>query len=167
MIMLILLGLLSIWIFTSYAYIILPNIIPTHFEMNGKPNEYGNKSSLFILALALSIGPIIFLLVTKYRFTLINKYPYLLNLPAFFVYLTKLKNKKRSIWFNKYFEILLCFGAALTFSLLLMDVGIIIGEINERVSIWFMLSSITLVLLPIIPFLLYLRKLSIEVGIKK
>ena len=45
----------------------LPNIVPTHFDMDGKPNDYSEKSTLIFLTVlfsALSFGS--FLLITNF-----------------------------------------------------------------------------------------------------
>ncbi len=40
---LLILGLIGIWIIGIYAYLTLPNIIPTHFGISGKPDSYEKR----------------------------------------------------------------------------------------------------------------------------
>lgn len=136
MVILIVLGLLGMWILAIYACLTLPHEVPAHFGFSGEPNRYGDKSTFLILPAAFSIAPIIFLLLAKYRFTLINKHPYLINLPAFFIYISKIPKERRGLWVNRYFEVILCLGVVLTLSLLVMEVGIFSGEIHEKLPAW-------------------------------
>ena len=162
MVILIVLGLLSMWILAIYAYLTLPQEVPAHFGLSGEPTRYGDKSTFLILPAAFSIGPVIFLLLAKYRFTLINKHPYLINLPAFFTYISKIPKERRGLWVNKYFEIMLCLGVVLTLSLLVMEVGIFLGKIHGKLPSWFMPFSLTLPVWLILPFLFYLRKMNLK-----
>jgi uncharacterized membrane protein len=67
----------------AYYYPSLPNVTPTHYGINGAPNSYGNKSSLLIIP-GIFIALFVFLvLILRFRYTLLEKYPYLLNLPSF------------------------------------------------------------------------------------
>ncbi|MCW6159600.1 MAG: DUF1648 domain-containing protein [Candidatus Micrarchaeales archaeon] len=71
------------WLAIVYYYPALPNTIPTHFNASGTPTSYGDKIVLLIVPAVLSAIIIIILLVLRYRYTLLERYPYLLNLPAF------------------------------------------------------------------------------------
>jgi uncharacterized membrane protein len=158
------LGLVAIWIFAIYAYLTLPKEVPVHFGFKGEPTRYGSKSAFLIVPVAFSIAPVIFLLLTKFRFTLINRYPYLINLPAFFTNISKIPEKKRGFWVNKYFEAVLCLGAVLTFSLFIMELGIYLGKISSKLPVWFFPFSLSMPLWLIFPFLFYLGKLSKEMN---
>ncbi len=154
--------LLTMWILAIYAYSTLPQEVPVHFGFGGKPTRYGGKTTFFILSALFSIAPVIFLLITKYRFTLINRHPYLVNLPAFFTNLTKIPEKRRSFWINRYFEGVLVLGLVLTLTLFIMEVGIYLGELSGKLPLWFLPFSLLLPLGLILPFLFYLAKLSKE-----
>ena len=75
--------LVLIWLIGLYAYTTLPDRIPTHFGLSGKPDAFGNRLTFLLLPIAFSLAPLIILLIIKLRFTLINKFPYLVSLPAF------------------------------------------------------------------------------------
>ncbi len=150
------------WAFAIYAYLTPPQKVPVHFGFGGDPIRYGDKTSFFIVTASFSIAPVIFLLITKYRFTLINKYPYLVNLPAFFTSITKIPEKKRGFWVNKYFEAVLCLCIVLTLSLFIMELGIYLGKISGKLPLWFYPFSLSMPLWLIFPFLFYLAKLSKE-----
>jgi len=150
-------ALIVMWMFTIYAYLTLPQEVPVHFGFKGEPTRYGDKSTFLIAPAAF---PVIFLLLTKFRFTLINRYPYLINLPGFFINITKVSPEKRAFWINRYFEAVLCLGVILTFSLLIMEFGIYLGEIHGKLPLWFLPFSLSMPAWLIFPFFIYLSKLS-------
>jgi len=60
-----------LWVFCIRAYTILPETIPTHFNLKGVPDGYGSRATLFILP---SIATAIALLMT-----ILNQYPHIFN----------------------------------------------------------------------------------------
>lgn len=67
-------GILLLWIITITVFSKLPEIIPTHFDLSGKPNVHGSKSVLFLLP---TIGSLVFI-----GLTVLNFYPHHFNLPV-------------------------------------------------------------------------------------
>lgn len=65
---------LLMWGMAIFSYTQLDQTIPTHFNAAGEPDSYGNKISLFILAL---LGTVIFI-----GLTILNKYPHVFNYPV-------------------------------------------------------------------------------------
>lgn len=61
------------WVFTFIQYPSLPKIIPVHFDLKGNINYYGNKGTIFILPIIITI------VVTGLSF--LNKYPHVFNYP--------------------------------------------------------------------------------------
>jgi len=49
---------LILWAYTFYIYSKLPHIIPTHFDLSLKPDDWGPKSSILILPLIAAIFPV-------------------------------------------------------------------------------------------------------------
>lgn len=68
--------LIAIWGFTIYHFNKLPDIIATHFDLNGNPNGFGSKFTIWLL-------PVIITLVYMLIYVL-NRYPHKFN------YLTKI-----------------------------------------------------------------------------
>jgi uncharacterized membrane protein len=68
--------LIATWGFTIYHFNKLPDIIATHFDLNGNPNGFGSKFTIWLL-------PIIITLVYILIYVL-NRYPHKFN------YLTKI-----------------------------------------------------------------------------
>lgn len=160
-----------IWLIALYAYATLPEVIPTHFGVDGKPDSFGGKETWIILPIAFSIAPVLILLIVRYRFEIIEKHPYLVNLPAFLIHLSRLPGERKYYWIDRYFEILSCFGAILTAYLLIIEYAIYLGDKTGKLPVWF--SPFIFVAIPIllIYFLVQLRALSKsfkeEVGLNK
>ncbi len=66
--------LLLFWLMTVLNYSNMPDTIPTHFDLSGKPDSFGNKSTIFILPILCSI-----LFVGM---TILNKFPHIFNYPT-------------------------------------------------------------------------------------
>lgn len=99
--------LIGIWVFASYGYLNLPEIIPVHFDAYGKPDDYGNKWSIFLLPF--------FSLFIVIGLTLLNRYPHIFNYP---VKITEQNAKKQYIAATRLIRwlkigILIMFGAIL------------------------------------------------------
>ncbi|MCX8056726.1 MAG: DUF1648 domain-containing protein [Ignavibacteria bacterium] len=139
---------LVIWFMGIFAYFNLPDLIPTHFDLKGNPDAFGKKTIFLILPIILSFAQIIILILVKYRFTLINKYPYLINLPGFFIYINKISNERKSYWLNRYFDLLLKVNFIL--SLYLLTVFIIIIYSTDQNY----LNSTALIFILLFPFIM-------------
>jgi hypothetical protein len=160
MVTLTVLGFTALWLVAGYAYTIFPQRIPIHFGITGEPNNYGGKYTFLIVPLSFSLTPAIFIVLTKYRFTLVNKYPYLINLPAFFTNLTKIPRERRGRWINRYFECVLGVGLLLSLSLVILEYGILLGVVSGKLPDWFLPISLTMPVWLIAPFLFYLKRLK-------
>ncbi|UNC92915.1 DUF1648 domain-containing protein [Candidatus Contubernalis alkaliaceticus] len=156
------LGLVALWGIGIYAFLSLADQVPIHFDAVGKPTTYGNKLTLLNIAMALSALPIFFILLARYRFTLINKYPYLINLPTFFLHINKISPKRRGFWVNRYFEILLLVGVVLTFYLVALMMMLFLGAAAESLPSWFATFTIVPPLALLIPTLFLMRTLTKE-----
>lgn len=150
------------WAVSLYAFFTLPDIIPTHFGMEGNPDAYGNKTIFLILPVLFSFAPAIILIMVKFRFVLINKYPYLINLPGFFTYIEEISEERRSYWFNRYFELVLKFNFALTFYLLMLLVIIYYSTIKESLESAALIFIFLFPFLALVPFFIALSKVSNE-----
>lgn len=66
--------LILMWLLFLYIFFTSPSIVPTHFNASGKVDDYGSKTTLFILPL---IATIIY-----FGLTWLNKYPHIFNYPT-------------------------------------------------------------------------------------
>ncbi len=153
-------GIVLLWAIGIYAYVNLPNVIPTHFAANGKPNAYGSKNVFLILPACFSIAPVILLINVKFRYTLIKKYPYLLNLPAFFANLNKLPKEKQGEFVNMYFELILIIALILTYLFVGLEYWIYIGTIRKELGGGFVAVIIISIVLLIAVIFAALRRMS-------
>lgn len=64
-------GCVWLWIYCIKAYRILPETIPTHFNLKGVADDYGSKATMFILP---SVATAIYILIT-----VLNQYPHIFN----------------------------------------------------------------------------------------
>lgn len=144
----------------AYLYLILPDEVPTHFNVGGMPDAYGSKLTFILVSLILTIGPIIIVLITKFRFTLLNNHPYLINIPSFYTKLPRLPLEQRSKWINRYFEAILALGLLLSIDFLILLYGIYFGSAIGKLPWWFAPTCILSIVLIIIPFITYLYYLS-------
>ncbi len=63
-----------IWIVTLYFYRKLPETIPTHFNATGTADDYGSKSSVFLLPV---LGTVLFIGIS-----ILNRFPHIFNYPV-------------------------------------------------------------------------------------
>lgn len=61
----------ALWTYTVSAVFEAPETVPTHFDGNGSPDDFGSRWSLFILP---AIGTFVFLVLT-----LIGRFPHIFN----------------------------------------------------------------------------------------
>ncbi len=71
---------------------LIVNIIATFFFVNS--SIYNNNSSLLIVPIIFLAIFVVFLVILRFRYTLLERYPYLVNLPAFAYRLGIQKNPK-------------------------------------------------------------------------
>jgi uncharacterized membrane protein len=51
--------LIAIWVIALYAYFTMSDVIPVHFDENGKADGYGGKGTIFILPSIISVAMIL------------------------------------------------------------------------------------------------------------
>ena len=66
--------LVAMWAFFVYAFTLLPDTIPIHFDFKGNPDRYGGKATLIFLPI---LTTILYL-----GLTVINRYPHIFNYPV-------------------------------------------------------------------------------------
>ena len=154
-------GIILMWSFGIYAYLTLPQKIPGHFDLKGNPTRYDDKLSFLIITLILSGVSSGFLFITKWRFKLFNRSPYLLNLTwSFQQQIENIPHERKAFWLNRYFENLLIVDIFLTYSFLAMEYGMYISDISGKLPLWFIFFIFLFPLLIIILTLASFKKLS-------
>ncbi len=84
-------NIIALLIFAHY-YQMLPSTIPNHLNLNH--NALGPKTSLLVIPAIFWTVFVLFLVIIHFRYTLLEKYPYLINLPSFVYRLGMEKNPK-------------------------------------------------------------------------
>lgn len=55
-----------IWIYVIFNISKLPNLIPTHFAMNGKPNSWGSRNTILIMPIMCTITSALLIGITRF-----------------------------------------------------------------------------------------------------
>ncbi len=148
------------------GYFKFPIFIPVHY-VNGVPSAYGQSWFFPLTAIILSIAPILVLIAVRLRYTLLNKYPYFINMPAFYYSeLSRLKREKRSYWVNKYFELVLGVGASIGGLMMVTMFGIYEGTVSYYFPPEISLFMLAWIFATIVLLFYYLRDLYIQVQNK-
>jgi len=130
--------LVVLWALTVYTFLKMPTIIPTHFNISGQADDYGNKLTLLILPLLATI--------IYFGLTQLNKYPHIFN------YMTKITEENaqkqytiatRMLRFLK-LAILVIFSSTILFTYL-TTIGVTNG-----LGFWFLPLTFGLLLIPTI-----------------
>ncbi len=119
----------------------------------------GGKITLFIVPFIFTCVSAILLIVIKYRYTLFEKYPYLMNLPSIFYRIGEQKDggNKQSMAFSMIFTVHTLVIAVVGFMGLLLTFSIGSGVHNHTVSPSLYLYLITVAVLIVAVFLQYRR----------
>lgn len=113
--------LIAIMLVAAIFYSILPESVPTHYDFAGNPTSYGDKFTFIAtVSLASIAAPSIIILLSLLRFRLIERYPYLINLPAFMLLLRNLPKEKIYAAINEIFEVILLVGFVLGLGILFL-----------------------------------------------
>lgn len=92
--------LILMWAYAIVEYTNLPDIIPTHFNSAGIADDYGSKSTIFIMPV---IGSLTYIL-----FFVLNLYPHIHNYSVNITSENALKNYRFSSRFLRTVNVLIC-----------------------------------------------------------
>lgn len=156
-------------ILAAYYYSKLPQtvLVPTRFDIHGQPEAWGDKSTLLILPICQAAVVLLLLLLTRFRFALLNKYPYLVNLPAFAMMLGSkdFPEKKKSEFINNLFLIVLVMCLLVNIGFLGLDWAIFPSLAEGKLAFTFINLFVPWIpLIIVIPFvILYYKRLYNEI----
>jgi uncharacterized membrane protein len=130
--------LVVMWGLTFYTYLKSPPIIPTHFNVSGKADNYGNKVTLLILPI---LATIIYLSLTQ-----LNKYPHIFN------YMTRIteENARRQYAIATRMLRFLKLAILLIFSLIILFTYLTTIGVTNGLGFWFLPLTEGLLLIPAI-----------------
>jgi uncharacterized membrane protein len=130
--------LIMFWILTILNYSNIPGTIPTHFDLTGKPDGFGDKSSIFILPVISSVLYI--------GMTILNRFPHIFNYP------TKITNQNAERQYTiatkliRYLKLIIVF----TFSTIGLMTSLISNNKLSGLGILFLPLYLVIIIIPII-----------------
>lgn len=136
---------LLLWAICIVELVYLPDIIPIHFDFSGRPDNYGNKYSLIMLPIIISLVAILF--------TYLCKRPHIFNYP------TKITNENAEKQYRTAAQMLRVLKLGILFfcNIILILVYFSITHQNINLGIW----TLPLIFCSIIlPTIIYVIKLS-------
>lgn len=137
--------LVASWLIPALMFGKLPDIIPTHFGINGKVDDWGSKASIFILP---SISLIMFI-----GLSILNKYPHIFNYPV------KVTEENALQLYTKSSRLIRIIKLIIGLVFLSIEWQICNVSKNATLSIWFLLLIILVpVVLPVIMAITITRK---------
>ena len=130
--------LIIFWIITVLNYSNIPVTIPTHFDFAGKPDGFGDKSSIFILPVMSSVLYI--------GMTILNRFPHIFNYP------TKITNQNAERQYTNATKLIryLKMIVVLAFSIIGLMTSLTANNILSGLGIWFLPLFMGIVFIPII-----------------
>jgi len=129
-----------LWLLTLLFYEKLPDIIPTHFDERGQPNDHGSKLTIMFLPV---IGTLVF-----FGLTVLNMYPHIFNLP---VRITENNAYRQYANATRMIRILKI-SITLVFSLVVVMIIKAANESSVGSNIWLMPLVLGLIIIPMIYF---------------
>ena len=143
-----LLVLIGFWIFTLFHYNQLPDIIPTHFGAEGKPDGYGEKYTILFLPI---IGSLLYIALT-----ILARFPHKMNYTAT---ITEANAEKQYTIMTQMLRVLKVMMLLVFFVLDYKTIQIALG-LPDLFGRWFLLLLFALVFVPIFYFLIQSSKNS-------
>ena len=127
-----------LWAFTIFSFLKLPEIIPIHFDARGRPDNYGNKWTLFLLPV---IGTIVYAGITY-----LNKFPWVFN---YLVQITEENVESQYSIATRMLRILKCSIMIIFISIALYSYWTAIGH-TQAPGWWFLPSILAIIYVPLI-----------------
>ena len=138
-----------IFIYTIRFYIKAPDIVPTHFGINGQPDSWGSKNMLFIIS---GIATVLYLFLT-----IMSKKPHLFNYP---VIITE-ENAKRQYKLAIEFLSIIKFSVIVLFLMILNKIlSAIAGELPISILLPLPVLFSLFVVFAVIIYIIWARKIK-------
>lgn len=147
-----------------YFSISISGIIPTHYNFWGKPNAYGKPSLIYWMMMPIIHLSILILLtlIYRYRWKIINKYPYLINIPAFMMLDGRLDEYRKKYYVDRIYAILAFIGIYLGILMVFIEYAIGTPSFTEYHGALFVIGIIIFSIAPVLGILLYYRRIYLE-----
>lgn len=137
--------------FSIYAYSQMPDTIPTHFNLKGEPDNYGKKSTIFLLCgVAVGLfGLFTFILRSQYDF---GKYNYPIKVTP--------ENKAKVYALSTRLMRVMLISIVVIFLLITVEIFLIATGKIASTGIWSMIMVLLLAIAPVVYFLGRMMKLK-------
>jgi len=143
------LGIISLCLLAVVSYSSLPDSIPTHFNLKGQADDWGNKASIFILP---GIGLLLFTGIT-----IISKFPHIFHYPV------KVTVENALHLYSKSVKIMRILKALIVVLFLLIEWQVCKSAVNAEIPSLFLPAVLVIpVLLPIAMALFLTKTFSSE-----
>ncbi|MBS1731690.1 MAG: DUF1648 domain-containing protein [Bacteroidetes bacterium] len=130
--------LLFTWLYCLYRYSSLPQVIPIHFDLEGKPDNYGSKLSLFLFP---GIITLVYVLLT-----VLNRHPHVYN------YMQRITAENAAEYYTSATRLIRVIKFVITFFTMLLAIYIT-GSASKGHSYlpwWLMPAFVLAMILPVI-----------------
>lgn len=131
-----------LWVMILLNYADLPDTIPTHFNAAGKADDYGSKSTIFMLPV---IATILYAGMTR-----LNLFPHIFNFPMKITAENALRQYTSSTQMIRYVKLVIVF----LFTLIVFKTMQTATGKSDGLGFWFLPLVLMLVLTPVIFFLI-------------
>lgn len=133
--------LLIFWIFTVNGFMTLPDVIPTHFDAAGHPDNTGHKITILIIPVAATI--------LYSGMTLLNRYPHIFNFVVGITEENALRQYRIATRMIRYLKFIL----VIIFFYIAWIMQSVATGISPGLGIWFVPVTMVLVFVPLIFFI--------------
>lgn len=135
-------SILAIWVLTIINYKNLPETIPIHFNIEGKPDSFGRKGTILILPL---IATILFIAMT-----ILNKFPHLFNYPTPITPKNAFQQYTNATRLIRFLKLIIVF----VFGLIEFQTFRIVNGQSSELGVWFLPLTLGLIFIPITIYLI-------------
>jgi uncharacterized membrane protein len=134
-----LIAIVAIWILLMVTYSKLPDVIPIHYNYLGQADNFGTKSSIFLLPL---IATVLFA-----GMTILSRFPHIFNYPV------KITENNAFFQYSNAARMIRCLKLALVLIFGYIVIHTVLNTGNEGLGIWFMPLSLAIIFVPALYFI--------------
>jgi DNA-binding transcriptional ArsR family regulator len=155
------LELVAILLIGVYSYLTLPAQVPLHYTLNGQLQGSAPKGILIVIAVLLNIPQGVFLILSRARYSLVNRYPFAVRIPRLASNLSQMDYERRGYWINRLFAALLAFAVVVGGTMAYLMTGIYVSATSgTSLSIYSVELTLLVVGIAVIGLLYYLQSYS-------
>jgi uncharacterized membrane protein len=136
------LALAMIWLITIFNYKNLPDTIPTHFNIAGEADNYGNRSAIFFLPV---LGTVLFI-----GMTILNRFPHVFNFP---VKITPDNALRQYSMATRLIRVLKLSILVLFILIIYLTTSAALNKL-EKLSIWFLPLTLAIIFIPLVLYII-------------